>query len=230
MNGDDALLPVVRQVDGLGALEDAVSIPWVNFFHDVCPRLQARPEGHAVGAGGTLPDDSSASAGGAAQVAELEGGPTQGLAGNTVRFVHHDSVERDIFKRQRFALPSLNVDLLGGGFLDGETVGRLQLRHLVPAVPQALQHDLAALVGKVGPQVVQLAGGGAVGAVPHLELGSLDGAAGDAVHFVDGESGFLVVLKIYRPVPVGIEGDQLGLRVHQIRGRHRLFGDFVHAG
>ena len=118
--------------------------------------------------------------------------------------MHHDSVEGDILKGQRFAFPALNVDLLGGGLLDGETVGRLQLRHLVPAVPQALQHDLAALVGEVGPQVVQLAGGGAVGAVPNLELRSLNGIAGDAVHLVDGEGGFLMVLKENIGVPVGV--------------------------
>ena len=80
-------------------------------------RLQARPEGHAVGAGGFLPDDGAAGAGGAAQVAELERSPGQGLAGDAVRFVHHDSVEGDILKGQRFAFPALNVDLLGGGLL-----------------------------------------------------------------------------------------------------------------
>ena len=35
VDGDDALLPIVRKVDGLGALEDAVPVRRVNFLHDV---------------------------------------------------------------------------------------------------------------------------------------------------------------------------------------------------
>ena len=35
VDSDDALLPIVRKVDGLGALEDAVPVRRVNFLHDV---------------------------------------------------------------------------------------------------------------------------------------------------------------------------------------------------
>ena len=65
---------------------------------------------------------------------------------------------------------ALNIDLLGGRLLDGEAGGGFQLRHPVPAVPQALQHDLAAGVSEVDPQVVELAGVGAIAAVPELNL------------------------------------------------------------
>ena len=63
-----------------------------------------------------------------------------------------------------------------------------------------------------------------------MELGILDRVIGDGIFFLYGDGGPLVVFKIYGMVPVGIEGDKLGLRVHQVRGRHRLFGNFVHAG
>jgi len=68
-----------------------------------------------------------------------------------------------------------------------------------------------------------LAGVGAIAAVPELEFGPLDGAAGDAVYLLDGKGGLFVVLEIDGVVPVGIEGDQLGLRIHEIRGGNRFF-------
>ena len=53
---------------------------------------------------------------------------------------------------------------------------------------------------------------------------------GDGVFLDDLNGGRLVIFKIYGVVPVGIEGDQLWLRVHQIRRRDRLFRNLVHAG
>ena len=222
-DSDDALLPVVCQVDGLGGLDDAVPVRRIHLLHDVRSWLQARPDGHAVGAGHLLSDHGAAGTGGASQVAELEGGPAQGLASDAVRLVYHDGVEGDVLKCQRLVSAALNIDLLGGRLLDGEAGGGFQLRHPVPAVPQALQHDLAAGVSEVDPQVVELAGVGAIAAVPELEFGPLDGAAGDAVYLLDGKGGLFVVLEIDGVVPVGIEGDQLGLRIHEIRGGNRFF-------
>ena len=222
-DSDDTLLPVVCQVDGLGGLDDAVPVRRIHLLHDVRSWLQARPDGHAVGAGHLLSNHGAAGTGGASQVAELEGGPAQGLASDAVRLVYHDGVEGDVLKCQRLVSAALNIDLLGGRLLDGEAGGGFQLRHPVPAVPQALQHDLAAGVSEVDPQVVELAGVGAIAAVPELEFGPLDGAAGDAVYLLDGKGGLFVVLEIDGVVPVGIEGDQLGLRIHEIRGGNRFF-------
>ena len=53
---------------------------------------------------------------------------------------------------------------------------------------------------------------------------------GDRVLLLNGDSGPLVVFKIYIPVPVGVEGDQLGFRIREVGGRHRLFRNFVDAG
>ena len=222
-DSDDTLLPVVCQVDGLGGLDDAVPVRRIHLLHDVRSWLQARPDGHAVGAGHLLSNHGAAGTGGASQVAELEGGPAQGLASDAVRLVYHDGVEGDVLKCQRLVSAALNIDLLGGRLLDGEAGGGFQLRHPVPAVPQALQHDLAAGVSEVDPQVVELAGVGAIAAVPELEFGPPDGAAGDAVYLLDGKGGLFVVLEIDGVVPVGIEGDQLGLRIHEIRGGNRFF-------
>ena len=229
-DGDDTLFPVVRQVDGLGGLDDTVPVRGVYLLDHVCPGLQARPDGHAVGAGHLLADNRTAGAGGAAQEAELESGTAQCLAGDAVIFSHHDSVEGHILEGHRLVLAAGDVELLGGGFLDGESGGGLQLRHLVPAVPQALQHDLTAGVGEVGAQVVELAGVGVIAAVPHLELGPLDGAAGDAVHLLDGEGGLFVVLEVDGVVPVGVEGDQLAGGVQQIGGGHGFLRDLIYPG
>ena len=222
-DSDDTLLPAVRKIDGLGGLDDAVPVRRIHLLHDVRSWLQARPDGHAVGAGHLLSNHGAAGTGGASQVAELEGGPAQGLASDAVRLVYHDGVEGDVLKCQRLVSAALNIDLLGGRLLDGEAGGGFQLRHPVPAVPQALQHDLAAGVSEVDPQVVELAGVGAIAAVPELEFGPPDGAAGDAVYLLDGKGGLFVVLEIDGVVPVGIEGDQLGLRIHEIRGGNRFF-------
>ena len=226
-DGNDALLPVVRQIDSLGGLDDAVSVRGVYLFNHICPRPQARPEGHAVGAGGPLPDDGTAGAGGTAQVAELEPGPAQGFAGDAVVFLNYDGIERHVLEGHRPVPAAGDVELLGGGFLDGEAGGGLQLRHPVPAVSQALQHDLAVGVGEVGAQIVELTGVGVVAAVPHLKLGPLDGVAGDAVHLLDGQGGLFVILKINRSVPVGIESDQLAGGVQQIGGGHGFLRDLI---
>ena len=138
--------------------------------------------------------------------------------------MYHDGVEGDVLKCQRLVSAALNIDLLGGRLLDGEAGGGFQLRHPVPAVPQALQHDLAAGVSEVDPQVVELAGVGAIAAVPELEFGPLDGAAGDAVYLLDGKGGLFVVLEIDGVVPVGIEGDQLGLHAVAVRRLHQEYG------
>ena len=122
-DGDDTLFSAVRQVDGLGGLDDTVPVRGVYLLDHVCPGLQARPDGHAVGAGHLLADHRTTGTGGAAQVAELKGGPAQGLAGDAVILLHHDGVEGHILEGHRLVLAAGDVELLGGGFLDGESGG-----------------------------------------------------------------------------------------------------------
>ena len=60
-----------------------------------------------------------------------------------------------------------------------------QFRHFVPTIFDFGENDLAAFIRKIGTEVVQFTGIGVVAGIPDLELGSLNGIAGDAVHFTD---------------------------------------------
>ena len=126
--------------------------------------------------------------------------------------------------------PALDVDLLGGGFLDGETSSRLQFGHLVPAIPEHIQGEPTIGIRKIGAQAVQLAGGRVVGTVPDLELGALDGASSDAVHLVHRKRRLFVVLEVRGVVPVGIERHQLAGGVLQPGRGDGLLDDLIHAG
>ena len=89
---------------------------------------------------------------------------------------------------------------------------------------------MAVLVGGVGAQVVDLPGVGVVGGIGHGELNALDGVAGDGVQLIDGQTGFLMVLKGHVPVLIGIEGHRLGGGVLEVGGRDGLLGHLIHAG
>ena len=53
---------------------------------------------------------------------------------------------------------------------------------------------------------------------------------GDGIFLDDLDGGRLVILKIGGVVPVWVEGDELGLRIQQVRRRDRLFRNLVHTG
>ena len=125
---------------------------------------------------------------------------------------------------------ALDVDLLGGGLLDGETGGGLQLGDLVPAVPEQVQCELPVGVREVGAQAVQLAGGRIVTAVPDLEFSTLNGVSGDGIHLVHGQGGLFVVAEVDGVVPVGVEGHRLTGSVLEPRGGDGFLDDLVHAG
>ena len=68
--------------------------------------------------------------------------------------------------------------------------GRLfQFRYFVPAILDLRKNDFSACVRKVGAEVVELAGVGVVAAIPDLELGTLDGIAGDTIYLADLQTG-----------------------------------------
>ena len=133
----------------------------------------------------------------------------------------------DILKGQLLGLAALDIDLLGGRLLDGVSRRGLQLSHLIPAVLDGVDGELAVFVRVEDPQVVQLAGGGVVGGIPDLELCPLNGSAGDAVHLVDSEIRLFVVLKINRAVPVGVKRHQLVRGILQVGRRHRFLRDLI---
>ena len=181
--------------------------------------------------GGSLvgADDRTACAGGAAEVFHLKYGVADCFAGDAVVLPHHQRREGNIFKGQRFRSAGLDVDLLRGLF-DGVPRGRLLLRYLVPAVPQAGQLKLAVFIGIEGSQIVDLAAAGIVAGVGNMEFRALQGISRHAVHLFDGQRGLLMVFKIHGVVAVRVEGGKLRGRVQQIRRRHGFFADFVHTG
>ena len=73
--------------------------------------------------------------------------------------------------------------------LDRVAWRRLQLRHLEPAVIDLGENDFAALIAVINAEIVQLTGIGMVAGIPDLELGPLDGIAGDAVYLADLQAG-----------------------------------------
>ena len=56
---------------------------------------------------------------------------------------------------------------------------------LVPAILDLGENNLAALIGVMNAEIVQLSGISMVAGIPDLELGTLDGITGDAVHLAD---------------------------------------------
>ena len=87
----------------------------------------------------------------------MEHGVAHRFAGDGIILPHHQRRQWDILKGQHFGSAGLDVDLLRG-LLDGVPRGRLLLRYLVPAVPQAGELELAAFVGIESAKVIDLAG------------------------------------------------------------------------
>ena len=227
---DNALLPAVSQHDGFGGLDDVIAVRGVHFFQHIRAGVQPRPHGGAVLTRHFCTDHCTACAGSPAQIPQLERASGQGLPGDGIIFLANYGVFRHILKSDNFALAALDIKFLGGGFLDGETCGGFQLRHLVPAIPQQVNEKLAFGVGVEGAEAVQFARGRAVAPIPDFKLGPLDGAARYAVHLVHRQSRLFVVLEIHGVVTVGIEGDKLGVCVHEPGGRDGLLRHFIDTG
>ena len=80
-----------------------------------------------------------------------------------------------------------------------------QLRHLVPAVLDFGKDDLAALIGVINAEIVQLSAVGVVAGIPDLELRALDGIAGHAVHLADLQRRLECIEKGYGRCFAGLE-------------------------
>ena len=198
-------------------------------LHNVSTFLQAGNGEAAVGRSLVGADDRAARAGGSSEIFHLKYCTLHRFAGDRIILPHHQRRQRDILKSQHFGSARLDIDLLRG-LLDGVPRGRLLLRYLVPAVPQTGELELAAFVGIESAKVIDLAAAGIVAGVGNMELCTLQGIAGHAVHLFDRQAGLLVILKINRVVAVGIERCKLTGCIQQIGGRHGFFADFVHTG
>ena len=136
-----------------------------------------------------LSDHSTASAGGAAEVADAEPCALQRLAALAVHLADDDGGKGRVLEGQDFTLTTGDEAFLCGRLLNGIPGRRLQFRYFVPAIFYFGENDLSACVRKVGAEVVELAGVGVVAAIPDLELGTLDGITGDAIQLADFQTG-----------------------------------------
>ena len=198
-------------------------------LHNIGAFFQTRHGEAAVGGSLVGADDRATRPAGAAEVLHLEHGVAHRFASDGIVLPDNECRQRDILKGQHFGSAGLDIDLLRG-LLDGVPRGRLLLRYLVPAVPQTGQLELAVFIGIESAKVVDLAAAGIVAGVDYLEFCPLQGISRHAVHLFHRQAGLLVILKVNGVVTIRVEGGKLRGRVQQIRGRHGLFRDFVHAG
>ena len=223
------ILLLAADVDRLRCGVDDMAAVTGKLLDDVSAFLQPRHGEAAIGGSLVGADDRTACAGGAGQILHLKHSALHRCVRHAVVLPHDEGRKRNVFKGQHFTGAGLDVDLLRG-LLDGVPRGRLLLRYLVPAVPQTGELELAAFVGIESAKVIDLAAAGIVAGVGNMELCTLQGIAGHTVHLFNGQCGLLMVFKINGVISVRVEGGKLRGRVQQIRGRHGLFRDFVHAG
>ena len=130
------------------------------------------------------------------------------------------------------SLTGRDEGLQGIGVRDGESMGRFQLLHPEPAVPQGelrvAELDAAIFVRIEDTQVVVLAGAGVVGGVPDLEGNVGHPLEGDRVLLDDLDDRPLVVLEVNRMGPIRVERHQLGLGILQPGGGDGLLRNLIY--
>ena len=174
----------------------------------------------------------------AGKIPDLEHRSLYGLVGVlAVVFPDTYGAQRPVAEAEGVSLTSSNKRFLRIRVRFGEALQGLQLLHTKPAVPQAqlahlrpIQFNSAIFIRVECPQVVDLAGTGMVGAVPHPEGYIGQRLKGDRVLLDNLYNGPLVVFKVYCVVTVGVEGDKLAGSVHEPGGGDGLLGNFVHPG
>ena len=223
------ILLLAADVDRLRCGVDDMAAVTGKLLDDVSAFLQPRHGEAAIGGSLVGADDRTACAGGSGQILHLKHSALHRYTCHAIVLPHDEGRKRNVLKGQHFGSAGLDIDLLRG-LLDGIACGRLQLRHLVPAITQAGQLKLAVFIGIESAKVIDLAGRCAVAGVGNMEFRTLQGIAGHAVHLFDGQIGFLVIFKINGVVSIGIERGKLRGRIQQIGGRHGFFRDLIHTG
>ena len=225
------VLVLAGEIERLGRGVNDMAAVTLQLLADVVALFEPRDGEGAVGGGHIGPHYRSTGAADlAAQVFQLETAAGNSGPRHTVLLVDHQGRQGRVGYGDGLVLAALDIDLRNRVLRGLIARGGLGLLDFQPAVLDALQDDLACFIRLEGPQVPQLSGVRFVAGPGDMELGILDRVMGDGIFFLYGDGGPLVVFKIYGMVLVGVEGDKLGLRVHQVRGRHRFFGNFVHAG
>ena len=179
---------------------------------DISAFLQPRHGEAAIGGSLVGADDRTACAGGSGQILHLKHSALHRCARHAIILPHDEGRKRNVFKGQHFTGAGLDIDLLRG-LLDGVPRGRLQLRYVIPAVPQAGELELAVFIGIESAKVIDLAGRCVVAGVGNMEFRALQGISRHAVHLFDGQCGLLMVFKINGVISIGIKRRKLRGRI-----------------
>ena len=183
-HGDHVLI-LAGEINGFRGVGDHIPIRRGDLLADISACLEAGCNDGAIAGCFVLANHSATRTGGAAKVTDSKPCTFQRLTALTVHLADDDGGKGRIFKGQHLALATGDEAFLRGRLLDGVPGRRLQFRHLVPAILDLRENDFSACIGKIGAEVVELAGVGVVAAIPDLELSALDGIAGDTVHLAD---------------------------------------------
>ena len=187
-HGNDVLI-LTGKIDRFRGVGDHVPVRRGDLLADISACLEASHDNGSIARSAVLTDDRATRTGGAAKVADAEPRAFQRLTALTVHLADDDGGKGRVFENQHLALTTGDEAFLRGRLLDGVPGRRLQFHHLVPAILDLRENDFSACIGKIGAEVVELAGVGVVAAIPDLELGTLDGIAGDTVHLADLQAG-----------------------------------------
>ncbi len=203
---------------------------------DISARFTARDSEGAVGRGAVGADDRAAGAAGVTrEIPHLEHRALNGLLRvDAVVLPHDDSGVGTVIDAEGVSLAGRDEYLLLAGFRQAEPLRRLQFLDPEPAIPKGniriTENDASLFIRVKHAQVVVLSGGCVVAGVPDLHGDIGERIMGDLVFLDDLDGGPLMILKVYVPISVGIERNQLGFLRQQIGLRHRLFDDLYHAG
>ena len=230
------LLIVAGEVHGLGrGVNHMVAIAG-QLLNDIGASGETSGREGAVLSGAVGADHGAACPGSVAgEVADLEHRPLNGHVGaDTVILPNANGRQGPVLEQEGMASTRGDERLLGVGVGESEAVGRFQLLHPEPAVPEEDvrlgEYNAAIFVRIMYTQVVVLAGAGVVGGIPDLEGHVGLPLMGDGI-FLDNLDGRpLVVLKENLPILVGIEGHKLVGRVLEVGLRDGFLRNFVHAG
>ncbi len=216
------LLIVAGEVHGLGrGVNHMVAIAG-QLLNDIGAGGETSGREGAVLSGAVGADHGAACPGSVAgEVADLEHRPLNGHVGaDTVILPNANGRQGPVLEQEGVACPGGDERLLGVGVGQGKAVGRFQLLHPEPAIPEEnirLSEDNTAIFVRIMyTQVVVLTGAGVIGSVPDLEGHVSLPLMGDGIFLDDLDSGPLVVLKENFPVFVGIEGHKLVGRVLEV--------------